>query len=162
MIGPSATAITMSAIWSTCDPISTDLSNTVAPGVCARFKKSLCQALRQSNRHIAIGQTRAPTIQATGVSVPELENYLLAQPGISPELAQAIRALGDPTTTLPVPIPLDKAISHPVQVQGVPGLSIADSTGIGGGIVWEKNGMIYGVGGTFSEEVLLRVANSLK
>lgn len=111
---------------------------------------------------LAVGQTRAPVIQATGVSVPDLEQYLLAQPGISPDLAQAIRALGDPTTTLPVPIPLNKAISHPVQVQGVSGLAIADSTGIGGGIVWEKNGMIYGVGGTFSEDVLLSVANSLR
>lgn len=110
---------------------------------------------------LIVGQMPAPTVQSTGVSARELEQYLLAQPGISPQLAQAIRDIGDPTSTLPIPVPVDKAISHPIQVQGVTGLSLADSTGIGGGIIWEKNGMIYGVAGTYPEAQLLAVANSL-
>jgi hypothetical protein len=110
---------------------------------------------------LVLGQTPAPTIQATGASVSDLEQYLLAQPGISPQLAQAIKDIGDPTSTLPIPIPVNKAISHPVQVQGVTGLSVADASGIAGGIIWEKNGIVYGVGGAFSENELLAVANSL-
>lgn len=111
---------------------------------------------------LVVGQMAAPTIQSTGVSARELEQYLLAQPGISPNLAQAIRDIGDPSSTLPIPIPVNKAASHPVQVQGVTGLSLADSTGIGGGIIWEKNGMIYGVAGTYPESELLTIANSLR
>jgi hypothetical protein len=110
---------------------------------------------------LIVGEMAAPTVQSTGVSAQELEQYLLAQPGISPQLAQAIRAIGDPGSTLPIPIPVDKAASHPIQVQGVSGLSLADSTGLGGGIIWEKNGMIYGVAGPYSESQLLAIANSL-
>lgn len=111
---------------------------------------------------LIIGQTTAPSIQSTGVSTAQLEQYLLAQPGISPRLSAAIQAIGDPTTTLPIPIPVNKAISHSVTVQGVQGLSVADQTGLGGGIIWEKNGTIYGVAGAFPESQLLAVANSLR
>jgi anti-sigma factor RsiW len=111
---------------------------------------------------LVIGQMVAPTINSTGASVSDLEAYLLAQPGISPDLANAIKSIGDPTTTLPIPIPVGKATSHPVQVQGVTGLSVADSTGLGGGIIWQKNGMIYGVAGTLTENDLIAVANSLQ
>ena len=110
---------------------------------------------------LIIGQSTAPVVTSTGVSTADLEAYLLVQPGISPDLASAIRSIGDPTSTLPIPIPVSKASSHPIQVQGVQGLSIADSTSLGGGIVWVKNGIVYGVAGTFSENDLLATANSL-
>jgi hypothetical protein len=110
---------------------------------------------------LVIGQTTAPVVTSTGVSAADLEAYLLAQPGISPDLASAIRAIGDPTSTLPIPIPMSKASSHSVQVQGVTGVSVADSTGLGGGIIWVKNGIVYGIAGSFSENDLLAAANSL-
>lgn len=110
---------------------------------------------------LVIAQTTAPEVKSTGVSASELENYLLEQPGISPQLASAIKAVGDPSSTLPIPIPVSKASSHQVQVQGVTGLAVADSTGLGGGIVWQKNGMVYGVAGNLTESQLIAVANSL-
>ncbi len=110
---------------------------------------------------LIIGQMTTPVVRSTGVSAAELENYLLQQPGISPELANAIRAIGDPTSTLPIPIPVNKATSHEVQVQGVTGLAVADSTGLGGGIIWQKDGKVYGVAGTLTESQLIAVANSL-
>ena len=115
----------------------------------------------QNSQILIIGQMPAPVVTSTGASASEIEQYLLAQPGISPDLAQAIRAIGDPTTTLPIPVPVDRAASHSVQVQGVTGLAVADQTGLGGGIIWEKNGYVYGVAGTYSESDLLNVANSL-
>jgi hypothetical protein len=111
---------------------------------------------------LVIGQTTAPTVTSTGASAADVEKYLLAQPGISPDLKSAITSIGDPTTTLPIPVPVGKATSHPVQVQGVTGLSVADSTGIGGGIIWQKNGMVYGVAGTLTENDLIAVADSLQ
>lgn len=110
---------------------------------------------------LVIAQTAVPTVQSTGASAQELENYLLAQPGISPQLVSAIKAIGDPSSTMPIPIPVNKGISHPIQVQGVQGLSVADSTGIGGGIVWQKGGVIYAIGGTLPESQLIAIANSL-
>lgn len=111
---------------------------------------------------LVIGQAAAPVVRSTGVSVEELQQYLLAQPGISQGLAQAVRGLGDPAATLPIPIPLNMAAAHPVQVQGVSGLAVADSMGLGSGVIWEKDGLVYGVAGPLFESELLAVANSLR
>jgi hypothetical protein len=63
---------------------------------------------------------------------------------------------------MPIPVPVNRADSHTVTVQGVQGLAVADQTGLGGGIIWEKDGNIYGVGGTYTESELLQIANSLQ
>jgi hypothetical protein len=137
----------------------TDLTGPSATG-----EKTASGATKQETQKVPaliVGQMVAPTVTSTGASASELEQYLLAQPGISPDLANAIRAIGDPTSTLPIPVPVDKASSHPVTVQGVSGLSVADSSGLAGGIIWVKNGVVYGVAGALSESDLLAVANSL-
>jgi hypothetical protein len=133
----------------------------MSAGAAKKVEANSSAAIESMGSMLLIGQSKAPVVTSSGVSAADLETYLLAQPGISPELANAIRAMGDPTSTLPIPIPISKASSHPVQVQGVSGLSVADSTGLGGGIIWVKNGIVYGVAGTFSENDLLAVANSL-
>lgn len=111
---------------------------------------------------LVIGQTAAPAVTASGASASEIERYVLSQPGISPQLAAAIRALGSPGNAWPIPIPVDVASSHSIQVQGVKGLAIGDSTGLGAGILWQKNGTIYSVAGTLTEQELLSVANALR
>jgi hypothetical protein len=124
-------------------------------------KPSVNELANQDMQLLLVGQSTAPVVTSTGVSAAELEQYLLAQPGISPDLTAAIKAIGDPTSALPIPVPVNKASAHPISVQGVQGLAVADSTGLGGGLVWEKNGTIYGVAGTYTEAELLAVANSL-
>ena len=118
---------------------------------------------------LVIGEMQAPVVAVSGhgVSVGELERYLLSQPGISPRLASAIRALGDPTSTLPVstlpiPIPANQAVWQQVRVQGVQGVAVADNTGIFSGVVWEKGGVVYGLAGTFTQSQLLQLANGLR
>ena len=110
---------------------------------------------------LVIGQMRAPTVTSTGVSVKDLEDYVLSLPEVSPDLAKEIRAVGDPTATLPVPIPVDLANSHSVNVQGVKGVEVGDNTGLGSGVIWEKDGIIYAVGGPLTEDQSLPIANSL-
>lgn len=111
---------------------------------------------------LIVGQMPAPRLSSTGVSVKTLENYMLKMPGISPQLASAIRAIGDPATTLPIPIPVNLASAQHVQVQGAAGLAVGDSTGIGSLVVWEKGGVIYGVGGTLPQSEVLSIAGSLR
>jgi hypothetical protein len=110
---------------------------------------------------LAIGQTRAPKISSSGVTVKQLEDYILGLPGVSPDLAASIRAIGDPTSTLPIPVPINMAQSETVTVQGVQGLAVGDSTGVGSVVVWVKDGIIYGVGGTLPESQVIQIANSL-
>src|SRR4029077_14806384 len=54
---------------------------------------------------LVIAQTRAPPTDSTGATAAELEAYLLSQPGVPPDMAAHIKAMKDPSTTLPIPIP---------------------------------------------------------
>jgi hypothetical protein len=110
---------------------------------------------------LIVAQGKGPLIQSDGVTVEQLQQYLLAQPGITPQLAAQIRAIKDPSSTLPVPIPVDMATSKNVTVQGVAGIFVGDSTGLGSAVIWSKDGIIYAVAGTLSESQILAVANSL-
>lgn len=110
---------------------------------------------------LIVGQARVPVATSSGASPKELEQYLLSQPGISDNLANAIRAIGDPTTTWPIPVPLGKIRTHSVTVQGVRGTVFSDDGNIANGVIWVKDGMIYGVAGPLGESDVLRVANSL-
>jgi hypothetical protein len=111
---------------------------------------------------LVVGQAKAPVVTSDGVTVDQLRTYLLQQPGVSPQLAAAIRAIGDPASTLPVPVPAELAVSHPVTVQGVQGLFIGDNTGIASAIIWQKDGMMFEVIGSFTERQALDVANSMR
>ena len=108
-----------------------------------------------------IAQLRAPTVASDGVTVNELQAYLLAQPGISPALAAQIRAIADPAHTLPVPVPAQASTKN-VKVQGTDGLFVGDSTGLGSGVVWRKGEFVFGIAGPLTEAQLLAVANSLR
>ena len=111
---------------------------------------------------LVVGQAKAPTISSDGVTVEQLRSYMLAQPGISPQLAAAIRAIGDPSSTLPVPVPAEIAVSHPVTVQGVQGVFIGDNTGIASAVIWQKDGMMFEVIGSLTESDALAIANSMR
>jgi hypothetical protein len=111
---------------------------------------------------LVVAQAPVPRVSSTGAGVREIESYLLKQPGVPPQLAAEIAAIGDPATTLPVPIPIERDIAERVVVQGVPGLGILDNTGMGSGVIWQRGGMIYAVAGTLPARDLLSVANSLR
>ncbi len=110
---------------------------------------------------LVVAQGKGPVVQSDGVTVEQLQQYLLAQPGITPQLAAQIRAIKDPSSTLPIPIPVDMATSKNVTVQGQQGVFIGDSTGLGSAVIWQKDGIVYGVAGTLSESQIMVVANSL-
>ncbi len=110
---------------------------------------------------LVIGESRAPSVTSDGVSAKTLENYLLAQPGLSPELAADIKALGDPTTTLPIPVPVGYATSSDVTVQGVQGVALGDNTGLGAAVIWIKGGDVFFVGGSLKQDEAVSVANHL-
>jgi hypothetical protein len=111
---------------------------------------------------LVVVQARRPTMESTGASVADIESYLLAMPGISPALAAQIKAIGDPASTVPVPIPLNMATANTVSVDGVSGLAVGDNTGMGSGVIWQKDGMVYGVAGPLPIDQVLAVANSLR
>ncbi len=110
---------------------------------------------------VVVVQAKVPVATSSGATVVQIEDYLLAQPGVSPSLASSIRAIGNPQTTLPIPIPIDLATAQPIVVQGVQGVSVGDNTGLGAAVIWQKGGVVYGVAGTATTAQLVAVANSL-
>ncbi len=115
-----------------------------------------------TNNVLVIGVAKAPTVSSDGATVGEIQAYLLAQPGVSPALAAQIRAIGDPASTLPIPVPVGQASATSVSVHGTNGLFIGDSTGLGSGVVWQQGGLVYIVGGTLTQSQVIAVANSLR
>jgi hypothetical protein len=111
---------------------------------------------------LMVAQGKGPVVRSDGVTVEQLQSYLLAQPGITPQLAAQIRAIKDPSSTLPIPVPVDYATSKKVTVQGTDGVFIGDSTGLGSAVIWQKGGIVYGVAGRLTEAECLAVANSLR
>ncbi len=108
-----------------------------------------------------VAESSAPIATSTQLTVKQMEDYLLAQPGLSPQLAAAIKGIGDPSTTLPIPIPIEYATSTTVTVQGVKGVALGDNTGVGSGVIWVKNGVVYAVAGTIKQSDAIDIANHL-
>lgn len=104
----------------------------------------------------------APRVTSSGASLDTLERYLLSMPNVSPALANQIRALGDIQNTVPVPVVIDKQTAHPVTVNGASGLAIGDNTGLGAGVMWQRDGVIYVVAGPLSMNEVLKVADGLR
>lgn len=111
---------------------------------------------------LIVGKSTAPTATSTQVTVAQLESYLLSQPGISKNLAKAIKAVKDPSTTLLIPIPVQFATSSKVTVQGQPGVALGDNTGVGAGVIWVKHGTVYVVAGLIKQSDALAIANNLR
>ncbi len=117
---------------------------------------------RRGSAFFEIVQANVPRITSTGASLDVLERYLLSMPNVSPQLAAQIRALGDIQTTVPVPVVIDKQTARRVNVSGTPGLAIGDNTGLGAGVMWQKNGRIYVVAGPVSMDEVTAVADGLR
>ena len=111
---------------------------------------------------LGIVEARPPVVSSNGVTVKELQDYLLSQPGISPELAARVRAIADPQTTLPVPVPVNYTFTRSVTVQGQPGLLLGDSTGVFSGVFWRAGDVVRAVAGPLTDTTVLDIANSLR
>jgi hypothetical protein len=142
------------------------LSVMIAPAVVVSYGVDPTNFLRgatlPSGQAFIVVETRTPTVTSTGVTVRQLEDYLLSVPGIPPGVASEIRALGDPTQTIPVPIPVDVASGTPVTINGASGLLIGDSTGLGSAVIWQHNGVVYAIAGTVTSDEALAIARSTR
>jgi hypothetical protein len=142
------------------------LTVTVGPAVVEVFgnlNSGATSGTEQLNLpQLVVAKSTAPVVTSSGVTTQELENYMLSQPGVSPQLAAAIRAIKDPSTTLPIPIPVEYATSKDVPVQGVTGVALGDNTGLGAAVIWIKDGTVYGVAGTLKQSEILDIADHLR
>ena len=111
---------------------------------------------------LVIVQMKAPVLYSDGPTVAQYEDALLSMPGVPPSLASQIRALGDLSSTLPIPIPTSLASAHAADINGSPGLVIGDTTGIASGVLWQSHGQVYGVAGSLTDRQVVAIARSMR
>ncbi|HEY8740527.1 MAG TPA: hypothetical protein VIN56_08045 [Candidatus Dormibacteraeota bacterium] len=154
----------------------TRVSATAGPGVLTIYgapslggaPAGSAAAPATTNKHerlsiptLAIVQMTTPKVVSSGASVRVLEGYLTSLPGVPADLAAEIGQIGDPTSTLPVPVPTGQG-SHQVDIMGQgDGLFVGDSTGLGAGVIWQKDGVLYAVVGTLNEKDVVSIARGL-
>ena len=110
---------------------------------------------------LVIAEGVRPTASTNGATLQQLEDFLVAQPGVSPQLAAEIRAIGDPASTLPIPVITGLMTSQTISIDGVQGVVTGDSTGLGSAVIWEKDGVVYAVGGLLPQSEVVDIARSL-
>ncbi len=77
------------------------------------------------------------------------------------QLAAEIRAIGDPASTLPVPVIAGVTTSRTITIDGVQGVVTSDPNGLLSAVIWEKGNVVHAVGGLLPESEVLDIASSL-
>jgi hypothetical protein len=107
----------------------------------------------------AVAEVQGPTVSSSGADLTTLESYLLSQPGISAELAAQIRAIADPSSTLPIPVPAGAA-SSTVDLNGHAAVVLSAGSE-GSAVIWAENGRLFAVLGQANASDLLDVARQI-
>lgn len=71
----------------------------------------------------------APELESSRLTVSQLERYLLSLPWLPSSLARAIRTLGDPAATLPIPVPQRMGQTRNTTVNGDSAVLVSGSGG---------------------------------
>jgi hypothetical protein len=110
---------------------------------------------------LVIAVMRRPAASSTGASARQLESFLLSRGGLPGDLAQELRLIGDPGTTLPVPVPTGMSVRQ-LTIGGAPAVLIADPSGVAAGVIWEsRDGLVHAVGGLLDSKDVLSVARQI-
>lgn len=97
---------------------------------------------------------RPPTVRTSGVTISRLQEYLLSQPGIAPDLASRIRSIDNPGRTFPLLVLSADGHVEPTLVQSVAGSMLKGSARYGTGLAWLKDGFVVAVYGSSPLEEL--------
>jgi hypothetical protein len=110
---------------------------------------------------LAIAVMERPAASSTGATASELESFLLSRGGLPSGLAQELRLLGNPGTTLPVPVPSGMSAQR-TEIGGAPGVVISGPADAVSGVIWESHdGVVHGVGGLLDSGDVLSVARQI-
>jgi hypothetical protein len=128
---------------------------TAGPGVAATWASS------SGVPALVVGRAVAPTAESTGVPFTQVRDYLLSLPGIPADLASQLATFTGDGSTLPLPVPADRATTSTADVDGVPATVVRSNDGTMAGVVWVRDGVVTAVAGSLSTDELLDVARGL-
>jgi hypothetical protein len=111
---------------------------------------------------LVVARLIAPTADSSGVPFETVRDYLLSLPGLPDALAAQLRAFPADASTLPLPIPADMVTSSTTDVAGSPATVLTSKDGTLAAVVWVRDGVLTGVGGSLSTDEVLAVARGLR
>jgi hypothetical protein len=116
------------------------------------------------NSEIVIGQGRSPELEAPGSDVLTIRDALLGLPFLPEHLRSQLASVNDWQHTFIVPN--IEGSSQEVKVAGTEGVFITPPEGSGdgdsSGLIWQKDGVVYGICGDLTQQQALAIANSMK
>jgi hypothetical protein len=137
--------------------------------VSANLKPGVAQEYKGGGHELSIVQAQSPEVQVPdGIDLAKVNEVGLQLLGLSPDAAKRLSQNVDWATTLVLPVPADVGSVREITVRGNPGYLISETREIkhqGGPrsiVLWQENGLLYGVAGDYGQSVLLQVAESLK
>jgi hypothetical protein len=108
-------------------------------------------------------QMESPLVQyPDGIDPMVMGTALLQVLGLDADEAARLASTIDWTSTLLVPIPQGIANYEEVTINGNSGLAVSNPNGGESGIVWQENGVLYGLAGEATVKELTRLANSVR
>lgn len=96
-----------------------------------------------------------------GVNMDYLRQDFLLIPGIPTNVREQVQAIEDWERTMIIPVPAN-GTSREVKVDGHEGVLIGDAVGENNGVLWQRDGMLYAVGGRMSGAQALEAARAVR
>jgi hypothetical protein len=116
-------------------------------------------AYQSGDKRFMVGQMVSPTLEIpSSVNVEVLRNALLAMPDLPQDVVAQIRSVRDWQHTLIILVPKNTTTSQKT-VHGAPALLIRNPQGAA--VLWQKDGVLHGVGGQATADEVMATANSL-
>ncbi len=112
---------------------------------------------------LVVSQGHSPVIETPpGLDVDAVRSQLLGLPGLPPELVSQLQSINDWQRTAIIPLPKEGVTSKETAVDGgMKGLLLQEKDGSSQAVLWEKNGVVYGMFGAVTADQLLAAANSM-
>jgi hypothetical protein len=108
---------------------------------------------------LALVQLKVPSVDVPGsVNVDQLREQLLRSGAVPPALATQLLAIRDWKSTLPFPV--IRGTARDVPVDGITGTLVTGEAPVPM-LIWQKDGVLYIMGGPASEQALLDAARSM-
>jgi putative acetyltransferase len=111
---------------------------------------------------LVVFEAPVPIVTVRGATLASITRWLESDPGVPRSAADDVRRFADPLLALPVPVRADREHAANVVVQGAPGIAVSTAFGASNVVVWQKDGVVYAVGGTYPLDRVLAIANSLR
>ena len=107
---------------------------------------------------VSAGAFQASTVGPLDLS--QLRDFLLNVPGVPTSLTNQLGSVDLAAGALPLPIPIDQVRGTKTTLNGHSAILVS-SSGIGSALLWQSGDRLTGVAGTYSTDVVTKVAKGL-